>query len=74
MVHGAYKANHLARFSLDSARLFLTCVSLITLKCGNFQQTGAALLDSGSSLGYCTISFAKKAQILANRAWKGLAR
>lgn len=71
MVNGSYKANHLARFSLDTARLFLTCCSLITLKCGSYKETGCALLDSGSSMGYTTLSFAKKTQMRQQGTWNG---
>ena len=71
MVNGSYKASHLAKFSLDTARLFLTCCSLITLKCGTYRETGCALLDSGSSMGYVTLSFAKKAQMKQHGTWEG---
>ena len=71
MVNGNYKANHLAKFSLDTARLFLTCCSLILLKCGSHKETGCALLDSGSSLGYVTLNFAKKAQLKQQGIWNG---
>ena len=67
----SYKARHLTKFSLDTARIFLTCCSLITLRNGLYKETGIALLDQGSSLGYCTLSFAKKAQMRQEGQWQG---
>ena len=68
----SFKAKHLTKFSLDTTRIFLTCVSLITLKCGSHRETGISLLDSGSSLGYTTLQFAKKSQMKQDGVWQGI--
>ena len=68
----SFKARHLTKFSLDTARIFLTCCALITIKNGSFRKTGVALLDCGSSLGYCTLSFARKTQMRQDGLWEGV--
>ena len=68
----SFKARHLTKFSLDTARIFLTCCSLITIKSGSYRETGVALLDCGSSLGYVTLSFARKAQMRQDGTWEGV--
>lgn len=69
---GNFKAKHLNKFSLDSARLFLTCMSLVTIKCGSYTASGCALLDSGSSLGYTSLEFAKKHRMKQEGTWQGV--